>query len=294
MRRAATIAAVLPVALLLLAAPTSAQEEHGDDQVVLTGEITIEEGRTVDGVVILNGPATIDGTVRGSVVAFNGEVTISGLVEDDVIVFNGPTTVRSGAEIGGDLITREAAVVEEGATVRGAVRGRPFDLTRGPFPFFARVAVWAALTVSLLVLGLLLVLLFPRAPDAVDLAWRTAMGGAIGLGLLLLIGLPIVGVLIAITIVGVPLGVALLLALALIYAIGYVSAGWVLGRMLIKPPTTALLAALVGILVLRLVALVPALGGIVGTLASAFGLGAIAVAAWRAGRDRPTTEGGAA
>lgn len=293
MRRALVLAAPLALAFLILAAPASAQEADRDDQVVLTGEVTIEEGRTVDSVVIFNGPATVDGAVQGSVVAFNGEVTISGTVEDDVIVFNGVVTVRSGAEIGGDLTTREPAVVEEGATVRGD-RTRTIDLTRGPFPFFARLAVWVAVTASFLALGLLLALLFPRLMEAVDLAWRTGMGGAIGWGLLLLIGLPILGVLFAITIVGVPLGVGLLLALALIYAIGYVSAGWILGRMMIKPPGAAVLAALVGILILRLVALIPVAGGIVGALASAFGLGAIAVAAWRTGRARPVAEGGAA
>lgn len=289
--RRAPAAALLALVFLIPVAPAFAQDAHENDQVVLTGEVTIEEGRTVDSVVIFNGPATIDGTVRGSLVAFNGEVTISGTVEDEVVVFNGPVTVGAGAEIGGDLVTREPADVDEAAVVGGEIRQRAFDPTRGPFPFFARLAVWVAVTVSLLALGLLLALLFPRAVDAVDLGWRTGMGGAIGWGLLLLVGLPILGVLFAITIVGVPLGVGLLLALALIYATGYVSAGWILGRMVIKPPTSAVLAALVGILILRLVGLIPVVGGIVGALAAAFGLGAIAVAAWRAGRGRTVTEG---
>lgn len=292
MRRALAVLAA-PAFALLVALPPAAAQEQESDQVVLTGEVTIEEGRTVDSVFIFNGPAEIEGAVRGQVVAFNGDVVISGSVGEDVVSLNGTVTVRSGAEVSGDLITREPADVEEGATVRGRTR-RAFDPTEGPFPFFARLAVWIAVTVSLLVLGLLLGLLFPRGMDAADLAWRTAMGGSIGWGLILLIGLPIVGVLIAITIVGVPLGVGLLLALALIYATGYVTGAWILGRMLIKPPTAGVLAVIVGVLILRLVALVPILGGIVGTLAAAFGLGAIAVAAWRAGRARPATEGGVA
>lgn len=291
MRRGPVVGFLLTLAFLLLAAPASAQESHENDQVVLTGEISIEEGRTVDSVVIFNGPATIAGVVDGPVVAFNGDVEISGTVEEDVVVFNGAVTVRSGAEIGGDLNTREAPVIEDGATVRGEIRRRAFDFDRGPFPFFARVAVWVAVSASMLALGLLLVLLFPRAMDAIALAWQTGMGGSIGWGLLLLVGLPILGVLFAITIVGIPLGVGLLLALALLYATGYAVAGWILGRQLIKPPTARALAVLVGILLLRLIALIPVVGGIVGALAAAFGMGAIAVASWRAGRVVAVTEG---
>lgn len=287
MRRGPIAASILTFVLLVLAAPASAQEGHEDDQVVLTGEVSIEEGRTVDSVVIFNGPATIDGVVQGSVVAFNGDVTVSGSVEGDVVVFNGTATVGSGAEIAGDLHTREPAVVEEGAVVGGEIRQRAWDFERGPFPFFARLAVWVAVTASMLALGLLLVLLFPRAMDATDLAWRTGMGGAIGWGLLLLVGLPILGVLFAITIVGIPLGVGLLLALALVYSVGYAVAGWILGRQLIKPPAARALAVLVGILLLRLVALIPVVSGIVGALAAAFGLGAVLVASWRAGRVVP-------
>lgn len=290
MRRAPMVAALLTLGLLLVGGPAAAQEENRRDHVVLTGEIHIEEGETVDSAVIFNGPATIDGVVTGPVVAFNGDVTISGTVEEDVVVFNGAVTVRSGAEVGGDLSAREEPVVEDGATVRGQIRRRAFDLDRGPFPFFARLAVWIAVSVSLLALGFLLLLLFPRAMDAIDLAWRTQMGGSIGWGLLLLVGLPVVGVLIAITIVGIPLGVGLLLALALLYATGYVAASWILGRQLIKPPTSRALALLVGVLILRVVALIPFVSGIVGALAAAFGLGAIAVASWRAGRVVPPTE----
>ena len=291
MRRGPIAASILTFVLLVLAAPASAQEGHEDDQVVLTGEVSIDEGRTVDSVVIFDGPATIDGVVEGSVVAFNGDVSVSGSVEEDVIVFNGVVTVRSGAEISGDLITRQRAVVEEDATVRGEIRRRVWDIAREPFPFLARLAVWVAVSASMLLLGLLLVLLFPRMMDATVLAWATGMGGSIGWGLLLLVGLPLLGILFLITIVGIPLGVGLLLALALLYAIGYVVAGWILGRQLIKPPAARALAVLVGILLLRLIALVPVLGGIVGTLAAAFGLGAVLVASWRAGRVVPEEAG---
>ena len=61
--------------------------------------------RTVDTAVIFNGHATVEGTVREDLFVLNGDTEISGTVNGDVVVFNGDVAVRSGAEIGGDLVT---------------------------------------------------------------------------------------------------------------------------------------------------------------------------------------------
>jgi hypothetical protein len=130
----------------------------------------------------------------------------------------------------------------------------------------------------------LLLALAPRAADAVDTAWRSAVGPSVGWGLMLLIGLPILAILAFITLVGIPFGVGLALGLFLIYSLGYTAGAWVLGRALLKPPTSRFVAFLVGLVILRAVALVPILAGIVGTIATLVGLGTIAVALWRARR----------
>lgn len=273
------------VVLLAVPSPAFAQERTDtNDLVVMTGRAEVREGETFDTVVIFDGPVTVEGTVREAVVAFNGTVDVTGTVEEDVVAFNGPITIRSGAVVGGDVVSRVSPVVEEGATVEGEVRRNPFDLFRDPFPFVAGFLAWAAVTVSMLILGLLLLLLAPRGADAVADAWRTGTGASIGWGLIFLIGLPIVAVLLLITLVGIPLGFGMLFALGLIYAIGYVAGAWVLGRLLLKPPTSQVLAFLAGLGILRLVALVPILAGIVGFVATVVGLGALMVAAWRAGR----------
>jgi hypothetical protein len=271
------------IGILLTAAPAAAQERaETNDLIVLTGEAGVLEGESFDTVVIFDGPATIDGTVTHSVVAFNGPVTISGSVAEEVVAFNGTITVRSGATVGGDLVTRSEPVIEEGATVEGVTRGDPGRLFRDPFPFIGRLEAGLAVSVSVLLLGLILLAVAPRAADAVGAAWRTGTGPSIGWGLLLLVGLPIVAILAFITILGIPFGVGLALALFLIYALGYTAGAWVLGRALLKPPASRFLAFLAGLVVLRVVALVPIVAGIVGTIATVIGLGAITVATWRA------------
>ncbi len=284
MRRAMTFAAAV-IGIMLMVGPASAQERtETNDLVVLTGEARVLEGESFDTVLIFDGPATIEGTVDHTVVAFNGPVTISGSVAEEVVAFNGTITVRSGATVGGDLVTRTDPVIEEGAVVEGVTVRDPGRLFRDPFPFIGRLAAWLAVSVSVLALGLILLALGPRAADAVDGAWRTGTGPSIGWGLLLLVGLPLLAVLAFVTILGIPFGVGLMLSLFLIYAVGYAAGAWVLGRALLKPPTSRFLAFLAGLAILRGVALVPILAGIVGAVATVVGLGAIAVAVWRAGR----------
>jgi hypothetical protein len=48
-------------------------------------------------------------------------------------------------------------------------------------------------------------------------------------------------------------------------------------------------AFLAGLAIIRVLALVPILAGIVGLVAVVVGLGAVVVAAWRAGRPAPAT-----
>jgi hypothetical protein len=288
MRPVMAVAAAV-TGVLLAAGPAAAQDrEEKNDLVVLTGNARVLEGETVDTVVIFDGPATIEGTVTHSVVAFNGPVTISGSVTEEVVAFNGTITVRSGATVAGDLVSRSDPVIEEGAVVEGEIGRDPGRLFRDPFPFLGRVAAWLAVSVSILLLGVLLLALAPSAADAVDAAWRTAMGPSIGWGLALLIGLPLVAILAFVTLVGIPFGFGLALALFLIYALGYSAGTWVLGRSLLKPPASRFLAFLVGLAILRAVALVPIVAGIVGTIVTLAGLGTIAVAMWRAGRPVAT------
>ena len=204
-------------------APALAQEDGGDDHVVVTGGLVVPAGETVKTAVVFNGPVSIEGTVSESLVVFNGRTEISGTVNEDVVVFNGRVTVRSGAEVGGDLISRSDAVVEDGATVRGDVGAMPtkFDFEDTWFP--GRIAWWIGYTVSTLVLGFLLFLFAPRLDDAIVGAFRNRRGASIGFGIALFFLIPIAAVLLLVSIVGIPLGLFVLLALALLYTVGYVA-----------------------------------------------------------------------
>jgi cytoskeletal protein CcmA (bactofilin family) len=269
----------------LLAGPALAQEDTDQpssrDQIVLNGNLSVAEGETVDTALIFHGTATIDGTVTGAVVVFDGRTEISGTVHGDVFVFNGAVTVRSGAVIDGDLVTRESPSVESGATIQGEQQRLSTRFSPAEIGFASRVAWWIGYSVSTLVLGLLLLLLVPALDPAIVRGVRERMGGAIGLGVAVFLLLPVVAVLFLVVVVAIPLGLFLLLAFGLLYTVGYVAGAHALGRRLVKQPASRFVAFLAGWAVLRVLALIPVVGGIACTLASIFGLGLLWVAARR-------------
>ena len=285
----ASIAAFLCVGFVMLAPRAVAQDNDGpnvDDQIVLTGRLVVPEGETVQTAMIFSGEAVIDGTVSDWLVVFNGRTEITGTVGEDVIVFNGEVLLRSGARVGGDVVSLEEPQIEEGATVAGnvsdlATRWNFYDITFG-----GRLAWWLASTVSTLVLGLVLLLLAPRLDPASVRAIRDRLGPTIGFGLLVFVLLPIIAALLLATIVGVPLGLSLLFALGLVYLIGYVVGTLALGRLVVKEPTSRYVAFLVGWAALRVIALVPFLGGIAWLVVTVLGLGTLWVAARAAPSER--------
>jgi cytoskeletal protein CcmA (bactofilin family) len=282
------------LALLILAvtpAGAAAQGANGSvtgDRVVITGPVTIDRGETADDVVVIDGPVSVAGRVRGDLVVVSGRLRISGTVDGDVVAVADHATLGPGARVGGDLLYGdERPVVPGGATVEGDVDRVNVDEITDPVGFIGAAALWIAVSVSALVLGLLLLWLAPRALAAAFAAASTSIGPTIGWGLVLFFGLPILAVIALVTLVGIPLGVALLLALLPLYAIGYTTSAWLLGRRLVGPPRGRVLAFLAGLGILRLLALIPIVGGIVWFAATVVGLGALLVATWRARRDYP-------
>ena len=280
-RRTLGVAAALCLGFVALAPAAVAQVDDGpdtDDWVVLNGRLLVPEGETVQFAVIFNGNATIDGSVAETLVVFNGRTEITGTVGEDVIVFNGDVVLRSGSRVGGDVISRADPQIEDGATVGGSVddlarRWDFYDVT-----FVGRFAWWIAYTVSTLVLGLVLLLLAPRLDPASVRALRTQLAGTIGFGLLWFVLLPIVAVLLLVTIVGIPLGLFLLLALALVYSVAYVVGVLAIGRLVVKETSSRFVAFLAGWAAFRALALVPFVGGIAFAVAAVLGLGTLWVA----------------
>ena len=285
MRAVALLISVL--AVLAAAAPAHAN----DDQILITGDVVVERGETVGDVVIIDGSVQVRGRVTGDLIAVSAPVRINGPVEGDVVGLAERVVIGPGGRVGGDLRWADKDPV---ITVPGAVGGKTekldFDDYFTPWGVLAAwLGLWLAMSISTLLLGLALLWLAPRSLEAALEMARTQTGQAIAIGLAVFFGLPAVAVLLMITVLGLPLGIALLLALLPIYALGYATSAFLRGRAIVPPPTSRFLAFLAGWGILRAVALVPGLGILAWFGATVFGLGTLTVALWRSRRGPVAT-----
>jgi hypothetical protein len=276
---AAAIGATCAVAS---AAGAQAATRDPGDQIVLSGRVLVPRGQAVGEVVVFHGRVQIEGVARQDVVVLDGAVVISGQVSGSVIALGGDVDLASTAQVGGDVLASGEVTVAEGAEVGGRLNQHVGFTLRGRLDAVARLVSWFAVSVSTLLLGALLLWIAPRAFDRTDQAIRTAPWAALGWGVLVSIALPVVSIALLASILGLPLGLSVLLGLALIFSIGYATTAWLLGRAILRPPHTRALAFLAGWAIARVVGLVPLVSGVTWGIGAVVGLGALTVAIWRA------------
>ena len=280
-------AAAVVLGVLALPATAGASGGKGKDQVVITGSVNVPRGKTVKTIVIVDGPVTIDGHVTGDVVSIHGTVTVSGRVDGDLATVTKRAHLLAGAHVRHDLLYGDKKpTVDGGATVGGRIKHQGFSKVSSSFAWALGLFVWLAVTLSALVLGVLVVAFTPRVVEAAWEAADSGRGSVIGMGVALFVGFPLVALAIAATVFGLPLSVLLFLALLPLYALGYVASAWILGRRVLSGRRDRFVPLLIGLLILRVLALIPVLGALVGIAATAFGLGALGIAARRAGAGR--------
>lgn len=283
-RDAARPILLVAVALLLLCLGAS-RASAADDQIVITGGVVVPVGQTAGDVIAFDGPVRIAGHATGDVVAVGGPVRITGRVDGDVAAVSDRAFLAPTARVGGDLLYGdERPVVAQGARVDGSIKDENWaDTLSSPGWGLAGPLVWwLAVTVSTLLVGVLLLLLAPRMLAAAERSARGHLWPAVGWGVLVAIALPLVAILALVTLVGIPFGVALLLALVPVMLMAYVTSAWILGRRMLKDRASPWLALLAGWGVLRLLALIPVVGFLVGLVATVIGLGSLVVALWHA------------
>lgn len=298
LRRVLVLIAVLAAAVVVPAAalaqstaPSPADglrtaEETAQDQIVLSGSANVPRGATAGEVVVFHGRANVAGVVYGDVVVLDGPIVIGGLVSGSVVALNGPIRLTADAQVGGDVLGAEAVRIEPGATVKGTVRETVGFTLQGPLAALGILLGSVAIGVSTLVLLALLLTITPRGAERVASAARTAPFASAGWGILLALGLPLVAVAAMVTIVGLPLGLAIVLAMSLLFLIGYAWAVFAIGRLMVREPRSRWLALLAGWAVAAAVGLVPFLNLAAWALGGMFGFGAMIVAVWRARAPR--------
>jgi hypothetical protein len=274
-----TIAGGAQPAQITPVAPASDSGDH----FVLTGGFALLPGQAAQDVVVVDGDVRISrgARVQGSLVAGTGDVLIAGTVEGDVRTIGGRARLLPGARIQGDLLySDEQPIVAPGATVEGKIRHQSWSWSGGwGWAIVGAAALWIAMTASLLVAGIALVALLPGAAEAARRAARSQFALSLAMGIAWGIGFPLLAGLSIISLVGIPLGLVVGLALIPMAFVGYLTASFVLGRLVTADTAHPILAFLAGLGILRALALIPVAGALVWIPAVVIGLGALIVAA---------------
>jgi hypothetical protein len=243
------------------------RDEDKGERVVVGGSARVEANEVVTKVVAVGGSVTVLGHVLGEAVAVGGSVKLhpESRVDGDAVAIGGTVTVQEGARLGGSNVS---------------VGGEPVAWIVGLLsPLWASaLLVSFAWTRALLlfVIVLLVVLAFPTRVASVRTFLASRPGISSLAGLALLLGFVPLCVLLAVTIIGIPLiPVAVMLLIALFLFGITVCALWLGERIpLLQENKTPLKAAALGGAVLVVVGLIPWIGTAVIVLAALMAAGA--------------------
>lgn len=259
----------------------------GADLVAAGGSLTIAEAARVNGPAwMAGGNVNLAGRIANGVRIYAETISLSGQISGNAHLVAQEIIITPNARIEGDLSYSSPDVLNENvrAQVSGTIRRmeRP-DEWRTNRP--DRISLnWfhPVFFLSMLFCGLILYLLFPNAALGAGRTighhpWRSLL-----VGLALIFTVPPVAVLFIITVIGLPIGVALIMVYPLALLLGYLGTAFFLSRKIaialkqtVEPPSwkrQALFLAL-ALLLLGVAIAVPFIGFLVLLLAVVFGLG---------------------
>jgi len=275
----------------------------------VTGDLNLTGGGIKDDLMATAGEMRLSGnlTIGGSALVSGGELTIEVAVGEDLRASG--AEVRLNAEVGGDVYL-SGNEIEVGPKTRigGTLTHRGDNINISPQAQIAggvvaldpsgRFEAWlthvaiglAFFGIALLIGLVVLVLIASRAlPGLVNTAARNIVGkplNTLGIGFLVVFIGPALIVLLAATVVGLPVAVlvvafyavaAMLAIAAAVYTLGLLARSRLTGSGLDQRPAIAsrVLWTALAVIVVGILSIIPILGGLVWLVAYVFGMGAV-------------------
>jgi hypothetical protein len=248
------------------------------------------ESRIEGGATVAGGNVSAAGTFGRYLTLAGGDVELSGHVRGDVHVYADEFKIGPGTRIDGRLICRTAKPVaippdaqiagglaQANGEVGGDDEGLPWRRQGGRVGWF-----WLA---GLALVGFLILRLFPSFSAQTTAALNRNTWLGLGLGFLVLVGVPAAVLILLLTVIGIPLAVmALLSYLAMLVAAYVLGAQHIADRLIsaTRPSVASRLAWRIAALVLVLLGLaflglVPVVGNLLRFLVLLLGLGSLAL-----------------
>lgn len=255
------------------------------------GNVSVPVGEQADVVVVVDGSATINGSVN-TLVVVRGTANLEGARLESIVAVNSNLEVLTGTIISGEIRQLDSTVHQVGnVQILGGITSLSADLLAfGAVLAPAFVLLWLGFGLATIVAGLFLAAIATRQIRQAEsfISREPLITGVTGL--FAAVALPVLAVIAMATVIGAPLGVGFLVGvLPLVAFAGYiVAATWCGERVLRHSSGRAdsarpYLAAVIGVVVLGAIGLVPVLGFVV-MVASVLGFGAILRVAWDAMR----------
>lgn len=239
--------------------------------------------------VSLDAPANVgwDVTALGNALNIKGNVGRDLVMNGTRGIINGPVArnvtfngsfleLKKDARIGSDLTytARSDATIAKEAEVAGKTTHKKEDKPKALFN-----PVWFVyVLLALLMIGMVVALIAPRTLHSMSDVIVDQWSKPLLVGIAACFALPVLCIVLAVTIVGIPLAVTVLVAWILLALLSGPVAGYWLGRLLLRKQRNVPLRMLLGGAVLVTLYFIPVLGFFVGLTAYWFGSGAILVA----------------
>jgi len=260
------------------------------DLLVAGNKITIADNTHIKGDLLFGGEVIlINGIVDGDIKGGGGEITIGNKVGGDIILEVSELTILSTANIRGNLTYtgENRAVVQSGAQINGITTHKLSEAKEDQSESFFLTLLSSIKTkligfLMALLTGLLIILVAPKQLASIAESISSSPGPSAGWGALLLFATPIAAVVICITIIGLPVGLITLALWGISIYLAQIPVGLFLGQWIIShfrdvEDTRGIMigALATGLIILKLLSLIPHLGFFIGLAVVLFGLGSL-------------------
>lgn len=245
----------------------------------------------------------LSGESRGDVIAAGGHVELAGSIAGNVTLLSPEIVLVPGLRVGGTLSysSPEPLTIPEGVSIAGAIKKEEWPREANESDASSAVGVLIGAIATFAALALFAAVVLAAAPRVADLAAARLQSSpwlSLGIGLAATVGLPVAGVIVCLTVIGIPLGLFIIIASLVAFAASAVF-GWTWLGNLVLARTKSLpadygarvLCALGGLSVFVLVGLVPVAGPFAQFVTMVLGFGAfvLAVVAARSNSEVSTT-----
>ena len=255
------------------------------------GTLRLEpQARVTGDATLAGGSIAMDGSVGGDFSAFGERIVVNGRVDGDVQLAGDTLRLGPGARISGQVSYRSGddLIVEPGAQVSGGIKQVTSDRAWRRAAEGATIVGGITLSIGLLLLGVILVLALPRFSREAAASIRQQPWQVLGVGMAVLVGVPVALVLLVITIIGIPLAVLLGFAYGALLMLGYLVGALFVGDFTLGRIDAARLDSVwwralfmaLAIVAIAFLKAVPVVGPLACGILFLAGLGAFTLRAW--------------